>query len=173
MMKPADFRLPRNALPSMTSQRESWQREASMRWHALVFLLLSATWVQAQPDRKLELANRIVDDLFSMWSEADMPAKYSFLVWPAYKELSKESNWPRLEFIRDIWTVGDLFEVWPSRETLVQAVYQNLPPGLLREYVDFTDAQKKAAAGRAVENTQTLLMPGASLAKQSMHINER
>ncbi len=119
-----------------------------MKWLALVFLLLPAALVAAQPDRKLELANRIVDDLFSLWSEADIPAKYSFLVWPAYKEISKESNWPRLEFLRDIATVGDLYQVWPSREALVQAVYQNLPSDVLKKYVDFREAQAKAPVTR-------------------------
>jgi len=120
-----------------------------MRWYAIFMLVLAATGLYAQPDRKLELANRIADDIFSLWSEADIPSKYSFLVWPAYKELSKESNWPRLEFIRDISTVGDLFQVWPSREAIVQSVYQNLPEGVLKEYVDLTDAQARAAAGSA------------------------
>jgi hypothetical protein len=120
-----------------------------MRWYAIFVFVLAATGLYAQPDRKLELANRIADDIFSLWSEADIPSKYSFLVWPAYKELSKESNWPRLEFIRDISSVGDLFQVWPSRDAIVQAVYQNLPLGVLKEYVDLTDAQAKAAAGSA------------------------
>jgi hypothetical protein len=31
------------------------------------------------------------------------------------KELSKQSNWPRLQLIPDVSTVGELFEVWPSR----------------------------------------------------------
>jgi hypothetical protein len=120
--------------------------EATMKWKAVIVLFLSATVLSAQADRKQELAGRIVNDLFSLWSEADIPSKYSFLVWPAYKELSKEKNWPRLEFIRDISTVGDLFEIWPSREALVQAVYQNLPQGVLKEYVDMTKAQEEAAS---------------------------
>jgi len=115
-----------------------------MRWCAIAMLLLSTTGLYAQTDMKLQLANKIVDDLFSSWSEADIPTKYSFLVWPAYKELSKQSNWPRLEFIRDISTVGDLFEIWPSREALVQAVYANIPDGVLKEYNDMTTAQQKA-----------------------------
>lgn len=114
-----------------------------MKWMALMILFLTATGLYAQPDRRLELAGRIVDDLFSQWSEADIPSKYSFLVWPAYRELSKESNWPRLEFIRDISTVGDLFEVWPSRDALLRAVDQNLPQGVLKEYVDLCDAQAR------------------------------
>ncbi len=118
-----------------------------MRWAVTVLLLLSATWLPAEPDRKLELANRIVDDFFSLWSEADIPAKYSFMIWPAYKELSKESNWPRLELIRDVSAVGTLFEIWPSRKALVQAVYQNLPPEIVRTYIDFADAQARASAG--------------------------
>ncbi len=148
MMNPADFQQPRNALPLSKPERKL-AKEAIMKWLALVFLLLPATLAAAQPDRKLELANRIVDDLFSLWSEADIPAKYSFLVWPAYKELSRESNWPRLEFLRDISTVGDLYQVWPSREALVQAVYQNLPQGVLKKYVDFAEAQAKAPTVRS------------------------
>jgi len=134
-----------------------------MKWLTIGFLCVSTAVVSAQQvDRKLELANRIVDDLLSMWSEADIPSKYSFLVWPAYKELSNASNWPRLEFIRDISTVGDLFEVWPSREALVQAVYRNLPPGVLREYVDLIRAQG------ADKNTRLLLMPGAAVAQHHL-----
>ncbi|MGA2765961.1 MAG: hypothetical protein ABSG17_21685 [Spirochaetia bacterium] len=120
-----------------------------MRWYTILVLVLAATGLSAQPDRKLELANRIADDIFSLWSEADIPSKYSILIWPAYKELSKESNWPRLEFIRDISTVGDLYQVWPSREAIVQAVYENLPSSVLKEFVDLTDEQAKAAAGGA------------------------
>lgn len=122
-----------------------------MRWKVIMLLLLAATGLYAQSDKKLELANRIVDDLFSLWSEADIPTKYSFLVWPAYRELSKESNWPRLEFIRDISTVGDLFEVWPSRKALVQAVYLNLPQGVLKEYADMTRAQEEARTKQTVQ----------------------
>jgi hypothetical protein len=118
-----------------------------MRWYAIFVLVLAATGLYAQPDRKLELANRIADDIFSRWSGDDIPSKYTFLVWPAYKELSKESSWPRLGFIRDISTVGDLFQDWPSREAIVQTEYQNLPLGVLKEYVDLTDAQARAATG--------------------------
>ncbi len=117
-----------------------------MKWKTVIVLFFSATVLFAQADRKQELAGRIVDDLFSLWSEADIPGKYSFLVWPAYKELSKETNWPRLEFIRDISTVGDLFEIWPSRVALVQAIYQNCPQGVLKKYVDMTKAQEEAAS---------------------------
>jgi hypothetical protein len=117
-----------------------------MKWKAVIVLFLSATVLFAQADRKQELADRIVGDLFSFWSEADIPSKYSFLVWPAYKELSKETNWPRLEFIRDISTVGDLLEIWPSREALAQAVYQNIPRGVLKEYVDLAQAQEETAS---------------------------
>jgi hypothetical protein len=117
-----------------------------MRRQAVIMFFLSATVLFAQVDRKQELADRIAGDLFSLWSEADIPSKYSFLVWPAYKELSKETNWPRLEFIRDISTVGDLFEIWPSRKALVQAVYENLPRGVLKEYVDMAKAQEDAAS---------------------------
>jgi hypothetical protein len=113
-----------------------------MRWAASILLLLCTTGFSAQADPKVELANRIVDDLFSMWSEADIPVKYSFLIWPAYEELSKEANWPRLEFIRDISTVGDLCEVWPSRDALVKAVCRNLPVGVLKEYVDMKSEQE-------------------------------
>jgi hypothetical protein len=105
------------------------------RW-LIPLLLLSACCLSAQPDMKRQLADLIVQDLLSMWSEADIPGKYSFLVWPAYNEISKESNWPRLELIRDISTVGDLVEVWPSREALAAAVYRNLPERALKEYVD-------------------------------------
>jgi hypothetical protein len=129
----------------MSARGKNWLREATMRWYAIFVLVLAATGLYAQPDRKLELANRIADDIFSRWSEDDIPSKYSFLVWPAYKELSKESNWARLEFIRDISTVGDLFQVWSSREAIVQAVCQNLPPDVLKEYVDLTDARARAA----------------------------
>jgi len=75
---------------------------------AIVLMFLSTAGLYALSDKKLELANRIAGDLFSMWSEADIPTKYSFLIWPAYKELSNESNWPRLELIRDISTVARL-----------------------------------------------------------------
>jgi hypothetical protein len=121
-----------------------------MRWSTIILLLVSTSCLYAEPDRKMELADRIADDLFWMWSEADIPAKYSFLTWPAYKELSQEANRPRLEFIRDISTVGDLFQVWPSRRALVLAVYQNLPDGVLREYLDMTRAQEETQAARAV-----------------------
>ena len=131
-MKPADTRL-----LSMEATLDD------MRRYAIFLLLLSAASLSAQSDRKLELAGRIVDDLLSMWSEADIPAKYSFLIWPAYRELSKETNWPRLEFIRDVSTVGDLFEIWPSRDAMVEAVRQNLPPGVFKEYLDMTRAQEK------------------------------
>jgi len=114
-----------------------------MKWRVLVLSFLSTTLLYAQPDRKQELAARITDDVLSMWSEDDIPGKYSFLVWPAYKELSKESNWPRLEFLRDISTIGDLVEVWPSRQELLQAVYLNLPPGVLKEYTDMTSEQEE------------------------------
>jgi len=100
--------------------------------------MVCATGAYAQQDQRLSLAYRIADDLLSMWSEADIPAKYSFLVWPAYKEISDERNWPRLELVRDISTVGDLFEVWPSRETLAAAVYRNLPDRAIKEFVDMT-----------------------------------
>jgi len=120
-----------------------------MKWCMVVLSVLSTTMLSAQPNRSQELAAKITNDLLSMWSEDDIPGKYSFLVWPAYKELSKESNWPRLEFIRDISTVGDLFEVWPSREALLQAVRANLPPGVLKEYVDLTAEQREAAARSA------------------------
>jgi hypothetical protein len=65
-------------------------------------LFFSSTVLFAQADMKRDLAGRIVDDLLSLWSKADIPGKYSFLIWPAYKELLKETIWPRLEFIRDI-----------------------------------------------------------------------
>jgi hypothetical protein len=106
-------------------------------------LLLSACSLYAQPDMKRELADRIVVDLLSMWSEADIPAKYSFLVWPAYKEISRESNWPRLELIRDISTVGDLVAVWPSRDALAGAVYQYLPDRALQEYAEMIRVASK------------------------------
>ena len=106
-------------------------------------LLVSACSLGAQPDLKRELADRIVQDLLSTWSEADIPGKYSFLVWPAYIEISKESNRPRLELIRDISTVGDLVEVWPSREALAAAVYRNLPPRALEEYADMIRAASR------------------------------
>jgi hypothetical protein len=131
MMKAADIRL-----PSIEATLDD------MRRYAIVLLLLSTASLFAQSDRKLELAGRIADDLLSMWSEADIPAKYSFLVWPAYREFSRETNWPRLEFIRDISTVGDLFEIWPSRDAMVEAVRQNLPAGVLKEYLDMTGARR-------------------------------
>ena len=89
----------------------------------------------AQTEPKQSLAEKIVDDLYAMWSEADIPAKYSFLVWPAYKEISNPANWPRLELIRDVSTVGDLVEIWPSRKALIQAVYQSLPERAIKEYL--------------------------------------
>ncbi|MGO9308077.1 MAG: hypothetical protein ACLQDL_03525, partial [Spirochaetia bacterium] len=103
---------------------------------ALLFLLSAAIAQAAGQDQKMVLAEKIVDELFLDGPEADIPAKYSFLYWPAVKELSKQSNWPRLELVRDISTVGDLFEVWPSRESLVGAVYENMPRIVLQEYVD-------------------------------------
>lgn len=120
-----------------------------MRWSTLALFLVVAPGLFAQPDRKLELANRIVGDLLSMWSEADIPAKYSFLTWPAYKELSRKENWPRLELVRDISTVGDLFQVWPSRDALATAVYQNLPADVLKKYVDLARAQEEMLAERS------------------------
>ena len=131
-----------------------------MRWQAVMVLFFSAAMLSAQADRKQELAVRITDDLFSLWSEADIPAKYSFLVWPAYKELSKESNWPRLEFIRDISTVGDLFEIWPSRVELVRAVYRNIPLGVLKEYEDMTRAQGQVASRAGSDNAPLRKPPG-------------
>jgi hypothetical protein len=107
-----------------------------MKHFLIPLLLTSACSLYAQPAMKEELADRITDDLLSMWSEADIPSKYSFLVWPAYREISRESNWPRLELVRDVSTVGDLVEVWPSRQALAQAVSQNLPDRALKEYVD-------------------------------------
>ncbi len=145
----------------MSARGKDWQREATVKWYAIFVFVLAATGLYAQPDKKLELANRIADDFFSLWSEAEILIKYSFLVWPAYKELSQESSWPRLELIRDISTVGDLFQVWPSREAIVQVLYQNLPPGVLKEYVDLTDEQAKAAAGSACQDPSrhTFVLP--------------
>jgi len=111
----------------------------NVKWCTVALLaVVCATGAYAQADQRLSLAYRIADDLLSMWSEADIPAKYSFLVWPAYKEISDERNWPRLELVRDISTVGDLFEVWPSREALAAAVYWNLPDRAIKEFVDMT-----------------------------------
>jgi hypothetical protein len=110
------------------------------RMVVLLFLSSAMLAPAAGQDQKMVLAGRIVDELFSLGSEADIPTKYLFLYWPAMKELSRESNWPRLELIRDIYTVGDLFEVWPSRDLLIGAVYQNMPALLLKEYKDMTSA---------------------------------
>ena len=121
-----------------------------MKWYltslTILGMLLSAASLfaespsppPAQCDLRRALAEKIVDDLCSMWSEADIPAKYSFLVWPAYKEISNPANWPRLELIRDVSTVGDLVEVWPSRGALVQAVYRSLPERAVKAYMDLT-----------------------------------
>lgn len=120
----------------------------------LLVLLTPAMGLDAQQVRKWELTNRIVDDLFALGSEADIPKKYAFLNWPALRELSRESNWPRLEFIRDISTVGDLIEVWPSREALTAAVYESMPSGVLQEYIDMMNVR---AAYRARAETEFAL----------------
>jgi hypothetical protein len=116
----------------------------------LLFLSAAIVARAAGEDEKMALANRIVDDLLSLGPEADIPGKYSFLYWPAMKELSRESNWPRLELIRDISMVSQLFVVWPSRESLVGAVYQNMPKVLVQGYQNMTAAMspaKRAAVG--------------------------
>jgi hypothetical protein len=110
-----------------------------MKRVALLLFLSAAIVAQAEGEgQKMALANRIVNDLLSLGPEADIPVKYSFLYWPALKELSKDSNWPRLELIRDISMVGELFVVWPSRESLVGAVYENMPKVLVQGYQNMT-----------------------------------
>jgi hypothetical protein len=98
-------------------------------------LLVSAAFAPVSgEDQKLALSTRIVDELFSLGPDADIPGEYAFLYWPALKELSRPENRRRLELVRDVSMVGTLFKVWPSRSSLVAAVYENIPNVLLQEY---------------------------------------
>lgn len=136
-----------------------------MKRIAFLLMMLSAAIAQAAgQDQKTVLAKKIVDELFSIGPEADIPGKCSFLFWPAMKELSKQSNWPRLELIRDISTVGDLFEVWPSRDSLLAAVYENMPKDALQEYIDMTQADEGDTKARTETEfaLDTLSMLGSS-----------